>query len=124
MVLFAVPVALWAALVAVAAVALAAVARYLSRSSGATTDAPDESGPEHSDPDAVTADLDEDEQFVVDLLVTNDGRVRQSTIVEASEWSKSKVSRLLSRMERDGHVEKVTVGRENVVVLVGTERDE
>lgn len=123
MIRFAVPVALWAALGAVATVALAAVARYLSRSSGPPTDTPDESGPEHSTPNAVTATLDEDEQFVVDLLVTNDGRVRQSTIVEASEWSKSKVSRLLSRMERDGYVEKITVGRENVVVLAGTERD-
>lgn len=68
-----------------------------------------------------TSDLSEDERFVVTLLEEHDGRVRQSRIVEASDWSKSKVSRLLSTMETEGHVEKVTVGRENVIALPGEE---
>lgn len=68
-----------------------------------------------------TARLSEEEQFVVDLLRRNEGRVRQSNIVEASDWSKSKVSRLLSAMEAEGYVEKVAVGRENVIVLPGEE---
>lgn len=61
--------------------------------------------------------LSADEEFVVDLLRAHGGRVRQSTIVDASEWSKSKVSRLLSSMERKGYVEKETIGRENAIVL-------
>ncbi|WP_255194947.1 helix-turn-helix transcriptional regulator [Halorarius litoreus] len=67
-------------------------------------------------PSSVTG-LDDEEAFVVDLLHSTGGRLQQSAIVEASDWSKSKVSRLLSRMERDGLVEKVSVGRENVVLL-------
>jgi uncharacterized membrane protein len=65
------------------------------------------------------ARLSEEEQFVVDLLRRNEGRVRQSNIVEASDWSKSKVSRLLSAMEAEGYIEKVAVGRENIIVLSG-----
>ena len=64
-----------------------------------------------------TPTLSDDEAFVVDLLRRHDGRLRQSAIVEASEWSKSKVSRLLSSMERKEYVEKVAVGRENAIVL-------
>jgi uncharacterized membrane protein len=67
------------------------------------------------------ARLSEEERFVVDLLRRNEGRVRQSNIVEASDWSKSKVSRLLSAMESDGYIEKVAVGRENIIVLSGEE---
>ncbi|WP_254829390.1 helix-turn-helix transcriptional regulator [Haloglomus salinum] len=67
------------------------------------------------------ARLSEEEQFVVDLLRRNEGRIRQSNIVELSDWSKSKVSRLLSTMEAEGYIEKVAVGRENIIVLPGEE---
>lgn len=70
-----------------------------------------------SPPTVGDSTLSADEAFVVDLLERHDGRIRQSAIVEASEWSKSKVSRLLSNMERKGYVEKVTIGRENAIVL-------
>lgn len=62
-------------------------------------------------------ELTDDERFVVGVLRANGGQTRQARIVQESTWSKSKVSRLLSRMEQDGHVEKVPAGRENVVVL-------
>ncbi|WP_331235572.1 helix-turn-helix transcriptional regulator [Natronorarus salvus] len=58
-----------------------------------------------------------DERRVVELLVTNDGRMKQSEIVRETEWSKAKVSRLLSTMEARGEVAKLSVGRENVVSL-------
>lgn len=77
--------------------------------------APADGSAARSPADAPT--LSADEEFVVDLLRTHDGRLRQSDIVDASEWSKSKVSRLLSNMERKGYVEKVTIGRENAIVL-------
>ncbi len=54
---------------------------------------------------------------VVRILVENGGRVRQRQIVEETGWSKSKVSRLLSKMQNAGQIEKVSVGRENVVVF-------
>jgi uncharacterized membrane protein len=115
------PSALWALGVGVAAVALAVGARFLGRAAGSSEVAPATADVADATSAPFTT-LDDDEQFVVDLLRSNDGRVRQSVIVETSSWSKSKVSRLLSRMERDGYVEKVGVGRENVVVLVGAER--
>jgi len=64
-----------------------------------------------------------DEDRVRRLLRENGGRLQQGEFVERTEWSKSKVSRLLSRMEEDGEVEKITLGRENLVVLADGEPD-
>ncbi len=58
-----------------------------------------------------------DERRVVELLVGNDGRMKQSEIVRETGWSKAKVSRQLSTMEARGEVAKLSVGRENVVSL-------
>lgn len=68
--------------------------------------------------------LSEEEQFVVKVLRQHGGQVHQSTIVEVSDWSKSKVSRLLSSMEAEGYVEKQSVGRENLISLPGEEPPE
>jgi hypothetical protein len=65
-----------------------------------------------------------DEDRVKRLLRENGGRLQQGEFVERTEWSKSKVSRLLSRMEEDGDVEKITIGRENLVVLADGEPDD
>lgn len=62
-----------------------------------------------------------DEERVVRLLESNGGRVRQGRIVEEFDWSKSKVSMLLSRMESDGTITKLRVGRENIIALPGAE---
>lgn len=62
-----------------------------------------------------------DEERVVGLLESNGGRMRQTRIVERTDWSKSKVSMLLSDMEDDGAVHKLRVGRENIVSLPGYE---
>lgn len=117
-----VPTMLVAALLAGVTLALAAIVRVLTRRSGEATPTPSAEIDPSSASSAFDA-LDSDEQFVVDFLRENDGRVHQSAIVEASNWSKSKVSRLLSRMAREGYVEKVSVGRENVVVLGGANDD-
>lgn len=62
-----------------------------------------------------------DEERVVGLLESNGGRIRQTRIVERTDWSKSKVSMLLSEMEDDGTIHKLRVGRENVISLPGFE---
>ena len=62
-----------------------------------------------------------DEDRVRRLLRENGGRLQQGEFVDRTEWSKSKVSRLLSRMAEDGEVEKITLGRENLIVLAGEE---
>ena len=66
-------------------------------------------------------ELRSDEELVVDLLEDHGGRMKQVDIVDGTEWSKSKVSMLLSEMEDDGVVSKLRVGRENIVSLAGHE---
>jgi uncharacterized membrane protein len=45
--------------------------------------------------------------------------MKQTRIVEETDWSKAKVSRLLSSMTDEGTVEKLSIGRENIVSLDG-----
>lgn len=62
-----------------------------------------------------------DMDHIQQLLTERGGRVRQSEIVSETGWSKSKVSRLLSRMEDDDLITKITVGRENLITRPGDE---
>ncbi|WP_267640240.1 helix-turn-helix transcriptional regulator [Haloarchaeobius amylolyticus] len=64
-----------------------------------------------------------DEDRVRKLLEDHGGRMRQSNIVDETDWSKSKVSMLLSDMEEEGDISKLRVGRENIVSLAGHEPD-
>ncbi|QPV63455.1 hypothetical protein I7X12_02125 [Halosimplex litoreum] len=57
-----------------------------------------------------------DEEVVFTLLDDHDGRMRQADLVEETDWSKSKVSRVLSAMDDDDTIVKVDVGRGNVVM--------
>ncbi|PSQ06285.1 hypothetical protein BRC97_06735 [Halobacteriales archaeon QS_6_71_20] len=59
------------------------------------------------------------EERVRAVLADNGGRLHQSEIVERTDWSKSKVSRTLSRMDEEGDIEKTSVGRGNVISLPG-----
>ncbi|WP_336036860.1 helix-turn-helix transcriptional regulator [Halobacterium yunchengense] len=65
--------------------------------------------------------MDPDHETVLSILRDNGGRVRQSEVVEATDWSASKVSRKLSAMEEEDLVSRVTIGRENIVTLHGDE---
>lgn len=69
------------------------------------------------DPEALLSD----EDRVRRLLSNAGGHLRQQAIVKETGWSKSKVSRLLSRMEDEGAVTKINVGRENIISLPGEE---
>lgn len=62
-----------------------------------------------------------DEDRVLRLLEEHGGRMKQVHIVEQTDWSKSKVSMLLSDMEEDGEISKLRVGRENIISLAGEE---
>lgn len=62
-------------------------------------------------------DLVTNESQVVDILEQHGGQMKQADIVEALEWSKSKTSRVLSEMADEGTVEKLRLGRENVIRL-------
>lgn len=58
-----------------------------------------------------------DETQVRELLAERGGRMKQSEIVDALGWSKSKTSRVLSGMAEDGNIEKLRIGRENIIDL-------
>ncbi|WP_343160898.1 helix-turn-helix domain-containing protein, partial [Halorubrum sp. CBA1125] len=58
-----------------------------------------------------------DEERVERLLEGNGGRMRQAAIVEETGWSDAKVSQLLSAMAEEGRVEKLRLGRENLISL-------
>lgn len=66
---------------------------------------------------AVNPELLSDEERVEQLLEHNGGRMRQADIVSETDWSDAKVSQLLSRMAEEGRVEKLRLGRENVISL-------
>jgi len=64
-----------------------------------------------------------DEDRVLRLLEESGGRMKQVEIVKETDWSKSKVSMLLSDMEEDGEISKLRVGRENIISKAGHEPD-
>jgi hypothetical protein len=72
-------------------------------------------------PAGANAGIDEellsDEERVERLLEANGGRMRQAAIVTETRWSNAKVSQLLSAMDRENRVDKLRIGRENLISL-------
>lgn len=71
--------------------------------------------------DAATGDG-ADEVFLTDeervrRHLREDGPLRQSELVDRTDWSKAKVSRLLSAMEEADQVSRTQIGREKIVAL-------
>jgi hypothetical protein len=95
---------------------------------GAPPDASDAGGEtggaeddEAEDDDEAGDDVDpallSDEERVEHLLDQNGGRMKQARIVRETGWSDAKVSQLLSTMADEGRVEKLRLGRENLISL-------
>jgi hypothetical protein len=80
-------------------------------------------GPEE-EANGVDPELLSDEERVEYLLEQNGGRMRQAAIVAETDWSDAKVSQLLSRMAEEGTIEKLRLGRENVISLPDGEDEE
>jgi hypothetical protein len=53
------------------------------------------------------------------LLAVHDGWMRQNEMVEAADWSKATVSRVLSDMEEAREVTRIDIGQRNLVALPG-----
>jgi len=110
-------------------------AGHATGSGGGQTASTDASGGEatsaEADAEAETrsvADLPDDavltnEERVARLLDGNGGRMLQSDMVEAADWSKATVSRVLTRMEEAGEITRVDIGRGNLVARPGDEPD-
>lgn len=58
-----------------------------------------------------------DEDKVIATLEAEGGRMRQSDLADQLDWSPSKTSRVLSDMTEEGAVQKLRIGRENVIDL-------
>ncbi|MFB6362334.1 MAG: DUF4897 domain-containing protein [Halobacteriales archaeon] len=58
-----------------------------------------------------------DEEKIRSLLESHDGELRQSAIAEALDWSASKTSRVLSDMADSGEIDRLRIGRENIIQL-------
>lgn len=83
-----------------------------STETGTTT--PEEAEPAGDEP-VIDEDLLSDEERVERLLERNGGRMKQADIVDETDWSNAKVSQLLSGMEEEGHIDKLRIGRENLI---------
>ncbi|WP_148413662.1 hypothetical protein [Haloferax sp. KTX1] len=85
--------------------------------------APDDGDGEESDDD-VDLDLLSDEERVELLLERSGGRMKQANIVKETGWSDAKVSQLLSAMADEERVEKLRLGRENLISLPDEDEDD
>lgn len=89
----------------------------------AETDTDDDSPTETDEPTAddgaegIDPSLLSDEERVEHLLDQNGGRMKQARIVKETGWSDAKVSQLLSTMADEGRIEKLRLGRENLISL-------
>jgi hypothetical protein len=72
-------------------------------------------------PDAVPEVVMSDEERVLTEMEEAGGRLPQQTLVQRFDWSKSKVSRVTSRLADRGDLVKLQVGRRNLLVLPGEE---
>ncbi|MFB6106918.1 MAG: helix-turn-helix transcriptional regulator [Halobacteriaceae archaeon] len=91
-----------------------AAAATADTTADAEADAPVEDG---AAGDVVDPELLSDEERVERLLRANGGRMKQANIVDETDWSNAKVSQLLSAMTEEGRVEKLRIGRENLITL-------
>lgn len=73
--------------------------------------------PDDSADDAPDLDLLSDEERVEYLLEENGGRMKQADIVKETGWSNAKVSQLLSAMADEDRIDKLRIGRENLISL-------
>ncbi|SDQ95601.1 helix-turn-helix transcriptional regulator [Natronobacterium texcoconense] len=74
-----------------------------------------------SEPETAPDEYMTDRETVRQLIRENGGRMKQSRIVDSVDWSKAKVSRLLTELEEEGQITKLRLGRENLVCLPGNE---
>lgn len=79
---------------------------------------------EEPDDDDIDPELLSDEERVLRLLKQNSGRMKQASIVSETGWSNAKVSQLLSTMDDDDEIEKLRIGRENLITLPGVDPTE
>ncbi|MEF8937751.1 MAG: hypothetical protein V5A32_07330, partial [Halovenus sp.] len=76
---------------------------------------PRDEQPEAKSNEGIDEELLSDEERVERLLSKNGGRMKQANIVKETDWSNAKVSQLLSSMEEEDRIDKLRIGRENLI---------
>lgn len=110
------PFSLAGALAFIATLAIVAGVAYHVRLGRTGTSAA--STPEHESVQGEERSVDS-RDAILELILEEGGRMKQSDVVESVGLSKSAISRHLSSLEEDGLLGKFSVGRENVVYLDG-----
>ncbi|WP_136717478.1 helix-turn-helix transcriptional regulator [Halorientalis salina] len=82
---------------------------------GTVSTPPDGDGQPDAADDGVDEELLSDEERIERLLDQNGGRMKQANIVTETGWSNAKVSQLLSAMDEDDRIDKLRIGRENLI---------
>lgn len=70
-----------------------------------------------------TDELKTEGEKIVEILESSDGRIKQKEVASELDWSDSKVSRVTSSLEEKSVIEKLTIGRENVLNLKEDEKE-
>jgi len=110
-------IALAGVFVGLAAVLGLVLRRRVRSTDGTAPEAEAGSGADDGDAAPGPAELLSDGERVVRLLKEEGGRMRQSAVADRLDWSASKTSRTVSSLAEDEAVEKLRIGRENVVTL-------
>lgn len=93
--------------------------RAVAAAGGSQTVPDEESG---EDASKVDLSLLSDEERVEHILEEEGGRMRQADIVKKTGWSDAKVSQLLSAMADEERINKLRIGRENLISLPDEEK--
>lgn len=72
---------------------------------------------EELSPNKVLANLNPDEKKVMNTILEEEGSVFQSFLVEKTNYSKVKISRILDKLEGKGLIDRKRRGMTNVVIL-------
>ncbi len=58
-----------------------------------------------------------DKELLLEIIKKHDGQIYQKELTEKSGFSKSKVSKLLKEMKKEGKIRKIFKGRENLIEI-------
>ena len=82
------------------------------------------SQPQETDEVASEKESEADDERVLSMIEAEGGRMKQKSVVEETGWSEAKVSKLTSRMEEEGEITKIRLGRENILEMSDEEEGE
>jgi len=109
-------VPLYAYAVALVVVISVAAVVYHARIDEEASPAEEERAQEAAEQEAAEEPESDDER-VLGMIESEGGRMKQKHVVEETGWSEAKVSKLTSRMEDEGDITKIRLGRENILEL-------